>query len=98
MQKGENPVLGLMSNDELLKKLDFKILNLTLSKGDRLVFFTDGLSDCKNDEGIRLGTRGLFQILQKNCHVPAEIACEETMKSIADYCHGRGFEDDSSIN
>lgn len=66
----QNLALGILDNHEF----DSRVSSLRVAHDDSLVFYTDGLSELPDDEGL-LGSNGLQKILAKVCNM-AELSAE----------------------
>lgn len=69
---------------------------VTLEPGDRLVFYTDGVTECTNASGEELGAARLQRIAARYRHLPAEAMQAEIVDSATAWCAGR-FEDDVTV-
>jgi phosphoserine phosphatase RsbU/P len=67
-----------------------------LEPGDRLVLFTDGITEVTNAEGEEFGEERLMQVLTANRHRSAEAMQASAMGAIAEFSGGR-FQDDATL-
>jgi sigma-B regulation protein RsbU (phosphoserine phosphatase) len=67
-----------------------------LQAGDRLVFYTDGLTECTNAAGEELGSDRLQRLAVRYRHLPAEAMQAEILDAATAWCAGR-FEDDVTV-
>ncbi|MGA2588898.1 MAG: SpoIIE family protein phosphatase [Bryobacteraceae bacterium] len=67
-----------------------------LAPGDRLVLFTDGITEIENAEGAEFGEERLMELLQTHRELPAEATQQRVMAAIAEYSGGN-FQDDATM-
>jgi sigma-B regulation protein RsbU (phosphoserine phosphatase) len=67
-----------------------------LGSGDRIVLFTDGVTEVRNSDGEEFGEERLIGLLQRNRHLPASQLQETVMKAIAEFGGGE-FQDDATL-
>ena len=67
-----------------------------LAPGDRLVLFTDGITEIENADGAEFGEDRLMQLLQTHRELPAEATQQRVMAAIAEYSGGN-FQDDATM-
>ena len=87
---GEGAVLGVLP--------DWKYRNnrLQLESGDRLVLFTDGVTEAEDVHGDEFGEERLVQSLQQSGGRSAEDIRRRLMESVTLYCDGQ-FRDDATV-
>ena len=66
-------------------KMKFEESEIALRPGDKIVMVTDGLSECKNGEGKRLGQEGLREILRGLGDKSAEAVAAEIFRKAAEF-------------
>jgi len=69
---GSGAVLGVLENDELRLSEE----QVDLLPGDRLVLYTDGLTDSRDAAGAGYGLERLKQLLARCAPMPAEALCD----------------------
>ena len=67
-------------------------------KGDRFIFFTDGLLEAKNQTGEILGEERLYQIFEASRNLEGKRACEFILEKLWDFADGKTIEDDITLN
>ena len=67
-----------------------------LRAGDRLVLFTDGITECLNEEGREFGEDTLVKITAENVHLPATELKNKLLEAIGGHCQGT-FDDDATL-
>jgi sigma-B regulation protein RsbU (phosphoserine phosphatase) len=90
---GSGAVLGLLEEADL--RLSEETLDLAL--GDRLVLYTDGLTDVEGPGRELLGLEGLKDILQSSASLPLEKMCATTFAELAAYQGEREQFDDMTM-
>ena len=83
-------VLGVFANQT------FKSDVTQLQSGDRLVLYTDGVTEACNSEDEELGEDRLLQVLQENAAAPAVEIQEKILQSVAQFSHGT-WQDDATL-
>jgi sigma-B regulation protein RsbU (phosphoserine phosphatase) len=69
---------------------------MALEPGDRVVLFTDGVTEARNDAGEDLGDERLVQLIVANRHLHAEELQHAVVDAVSAYCRGR-FDDDVTM-
>ena len=64
--ESENTVIGLFAT--LSRKCS--MLKMPFERGDRLILYTDGVTEAKNPDGDILGVSGLETVLEETAHLP----------------------------
>jgi phosphoserine phosphatase RsbU/P len=91
--EGPGMVLGMMEDDELiLEERRFQLL-----PGDRLVLYTDGLTDAENGEGAFYGVERLEALLQANARRPVETMCKKVFEELKHFQGGAEQFDDMTM-
>jgi sigma-B regulation protein RsbU (phosphoserine phosphatase) len=67
-----------------------------LESGDRLILFTDGLTEAMNDRGELFGEEGLFELLHENMDLGALELQQLIFTSVAKFC-ANTFADDAAL-
>ena len=70
------------------KKAKFSQTNLEFDNGDAIVFYTDGIVECKNQNGIMLGYNNLKNIIQNCWNENAEIFYKNIYNKYIEYIGG----------
>jgi sigma-B regulation protein RsbU (phosphoserine phosphatase) len=105
---GHNPPLLVRSNGECIR-LDaggsvlgvfddatYTEGKLKLHSGDRLVLFTDGLTEATNENGEQFGEERLLELLVANIDLGAEDLQEKVFETVREFCNGQ-FHDDVTL-
>jgi serine phosphatase RsbU (regulator of sigma subunit) len=78
---GSGAVLGPLEEEDLHLSEE----NLDLRPGDRLVLYTDGLTDAVNSQEEIFELLRLESVLRETGHLPAEEMCDLVFKAIAEF-------------
>jgi sigma-B regulation protein RsbU (phosphoserine phosphatase) len=90
---GSGAVLGLLEEADLRLSEE----TLDLSSGDRLVLYTDGLTDVEGPGGELLGLDGLKDILKSRARLSLDEMCATTFDALAAYQGEREQFDDMTM-
>ena len=105
---GHNPPLLVHSNGECVRlEAGGSVLGafpdtcyaqdeIELSHGDRLVLFTDGLTEAVNESGEQFGEQEVIRVLRDNRHESAENLKEILFSVVEEFC-GNTFRDDAAL-
>jgi sigma-B regulation protein RsbU (phosphoserine phosphatase) len=69
---------------------------IQLQPGDRLVFYTDGITETRNPQGEEFGTTRLLECARQGRTLPAEELKQEILRAALRHGEGR-FEDDATV-
>jgi sigma-B regulation protein RsbU (phosphoserine phosphatase) len=67
-----------------------------LGSGDRIVLFTDGVTEVRNSEGEEFGEDRLIGLLRSDRHLPASRLQQRVMQAIVEFGGGE-FQDDATL-
>ena len=81
----------------LWEPMDYEDQNLSLSTGDRLVFYSDGITECENAKGIAFGQERWMRALGELREAPLADLVEGVKKSLGEWRQGLEFDDDLSL-
>lgn len=82
--------LGLMTG------LDYEEAHIVLQKGDKIVFYSDGLLEARNVAGEMFGAEGIRQQLQADSGVRGEGQLARLLEAVATFA-GRSWEQEDDI-
>jgi phosphoserine phosphatase RsbU/P len=99
-RRGETPTkievsgmpIGLAQEDE-----DFYEETIPLNRGDRIVLYSDGLSDSANDQGELYGTDRVISTLNDWRDLEAQDSVRAVMESLTRWCRNTPATDDISV-
>ena len=84
------PVLGILSDAVYGEG------HVTLESGDRLVMFTDGISEIRNASGVELGDDGVATVAVAHRHLGARELMTAIVSHVREFSGSR-FEDDATV-
>jgi len=87
---GEGAVLGVLPD------WNYRNNRLQLESGDRLVLYTDGVTEAENSYGTEFGEDRVVQALQDSAGHSAEEVRRALMEAVTGYCSGN-FRDDATV-
>lgn len=87
---GNGAVLGVLPDWK------YSDSHLQLETGDRLVLFTDGVTEAENLHGAEFGEESIVQVLLESGPCSADELRRELMVSVTEYCGGQ-FRDDATV-
>jgi len=88
---GGGAVLGVIPDWE------YKDFTVSLGAGDRLLLFTDGLTEAANAQAEEFGTERIIQCVQKNGATrSAKETQREVMEAVSAFCSSN-FQDDATV-
>jgi serine phosphatase RsbU (regulator of sigma subunit) len=70
---------------------------LHLDAGDRIVLYTDGVTDGMNAEGEFFGEEALKQVIRQARDLPPEALVSGIFRSVDEFCGNRPPEDDRTV-
>lgn len=80
----------------LITGAKFERQHLTLAPGERLIFYSDGFTECTNNEGDMLDESGFAEILQKNSDQTNEALFDSLVWDLDEFSSGQDLGDDLS--
>jgi sigma-B regulation protein RsbU (phosphoserine phosphatase) len=90
---GDGAVLGILDGEDLRLSEE----HIDLSSGDRLVLYTDGLTDVADPSGQFLGFSRLEALVQKLARLPAEEICTSLFDALGIHRGGADQFDDMTV-
>jgi len=107
---GHNPALLFRAKTDTLTQMDSscppigifpqemcELASADLITGDVLVFYTDGITEARNQLGEEFGIQRLSAVVRRGSSLAAEDLVTDIFSSAADFCSGVGFHDDVTI-
>jgi phosphoserine phosphatase RsbU/P len=76
---GGGPLLGVFG------RLDLAPLSVEVRPGDRLVLYTDGITDARAPNGTRFGDERLRTAIRESCDRHAEDTCHSVIQGVLDF-------------
>lgn len=77
----------------VLERIEYPERETTLGVGDRLVLYTDGVSECTDASGVELGSAGVVRALEHSFSGASDV---EGILAMVDACPG-GAQDDATV-
>ena len=81
----------------LIEGAEFKGQNFKLEPGDKLVAYTDGVSEAQNDAGEFFGTRRLNEAVTANAQVGCDVLHQSIREVVAGFTQGAPQSDDITL-
>jgi serine phosphatase RsbU (regulator of sigma subunit) len=75
--------------------LDEQIVKL--ERGSTLVLFTDGMTDCRDPNGVAFGLDRIKSVLEGLGGLPAQEVCDRLFNTLMGYQHGASQDDDVTL-
>jgi len=69
---------------------------IEFGSGDRVVLFTDGVTEVRDSDGEEYGEKRLIHLLESNRHLGAEALQKRVMEALVDFSGGE-FQDDATL-
>jgi sigma-B regulation protein RsbU (phosphoserine phosphatase) len=80
----------------VFKEWDFEQHEIGFEPGDRIILYTDGVTEVLNSRGEEFGEERLVELLENNKELTAKRLLGLVMETIADFCGGE-FQDDATL-
>jgi sigma-B regulation protein RsbU (phosphoserine phosphatase) len=77
--------------------VEYEELTLTLSPGDLLLFYSDGIPEAASRSGEQFGTSRVTEILRANASRSASDIADELMSQVAHFTTGAAISDDRTL-
>ena len=75
--------------------LDLQVVHLP--PGSTLLLFTDGMTDCRDPQGIPFGLSRIIETLSGLVGLPAQAVCDRLLQTLQDYQAGSNQDDDVTL-
>lgn len=82
--KAQTSLLGIPLDDDGVYEKEVKV-----GKGDRLLLFTDGVTEATNEQDIQYGDKRLEDLVLRNRGVPAEDFNRELLEDLGRFCSNK---------
>jgi sigma-B regulation protein RsbU (phosphoserine phosphatase) len=79
------------------KGIKYKMSEIKIETGDILVFYTDGITECKDDKDEEFGEKRFLDILLKNNSLSPKKLQEEIINSLISFTQRSVFSDDITL-
>lgn len=107
---GHPPLLVYRHKDDSIEELkpqstflgsfnavEFSSDSTQVSKGDRILFYTDGIFESQNLEGEQFGFERVNELLRKHKDDPVQTLLDTMINALVDFIDGMEFDDDITI-
>jgi serine phosphatase RsbU (regulator of sigma subunit) len=108
---GHHPAIHFSKKSKELKKLDtdgnligafpfeleFDLNKTTLQEGDRILMFTDGIIEAKNDDNQFYGYPKLLEYIDSSSYLSPKEFVDGLIKDVDDFCNKRPPDDDRAV-
>lgn len=91
--ESENPPIGLF--EQLSRTCS--MLRIPFRPGDRLVLYTDGMTEATNGDGRELGVAGLETYFKESAHLPLNACVDSIIRRVRDFREGVSANDDQLL-
>ena len=81
----------------LVEEFAFKAEAITLSPGDVLLLYTDGVTEARNLQGKEFKPQGLLDFMQQHAQLPAPGLVHELRRTLQEFTGGQPLTDDTTI-
>ena len=76
---------------------NYSSTRVTVSKGDRLLLYTDGLSEARNSQDVEYGEGRLLALLGESRELAANVLINRVLDSVREFSSGRPVSDDLTL-
>lgn len=80
-----------------IKNIDYPLGTVALAPGDKLLLFTDGVSEMRNAQEELFGEKALEQLFLKLIENKSPYILDDLIQALSDYTEGHPLEDDLSM-
>lgn len=77
--------------------VDFVKRSVNLHSGDVLLFYTDGVTEARNESREMFGLERLEKVLVDNAHLPAQVIANRILSTVRQFALRRTLEDDITV-
>ena len=78
----------------LFRTFPYETREIKLEQGDRLILYTDGVTDATDPDGSRFGHQRLLDLIRDTADIPAEHLADTIIDTVLDFSCGRKQRDD----
>jgi len=95
----EGILLGSFDDDflSLDEDFEFEVKTIQLEAGDRLVLYTDGMTEAENAAGEMFSEERMIETIKTNPKLGASELCEELYQQVSSFSDQQDLEDDFTI-
>ncbi|MBD3390785.1 MAG: SpoIIE family protein phosphatase [Chitinivibrionales bacterium] len=77
--------------------VEYEEAGAKLFSGDRLVWYTDGITECLNPDGEEYGSRRFLRRIRTSASLPAEEMCQGLVDDVFAFANGEPLNDDVTL-
>ncbi len=81
----------------IIPKAKFHEITIDVNKGDKMLFFTDGIIEQRNYEGEMFGHERLEELFIKYCNVGEDNILQTIYTDFKNFCHDNELQDDVTL-
>lgn len=81
----------------VLPEAEYRQFQLPMDTGDRVLLYTDGVTELRNKNGVEYGIGKLLQVLEKYNHLPLQKLKEGIVRELYTYSNGKLDHDDVTV-
>jgi sigma-B regulation protein RsbU (phosphoserine phosphatase) len=99
MRKGQSPeeLAGGGLPVGMFEEAEYEEYSVQLSPGDRLYFYSDGITEARNEQGAMLDAEGLMQFVEEACKHPIQKSIASVLGKLRRWCGPVSLADDISL-
>ena len=99
VRPGQNPepVVGKGMPVGVVDDATYDEYELQLRKGDRLYFYSDGITEAENEQNVMLGTEGFINLISQTSQEALEESLHACIAALQQWCGSCPFQDDVSL-
>ena len=90
-------LLGSFGSEFIDKRLSFQCKTMCLDPGDRIVLYTDGVTEASNDAGEMFTRERLVEDIKRNSRMPVLEMCDKISNDVLEFTGKKHFFDDFSL-
>lgn len=87
---------GLILGAFAQQPADYSVVHFRLEQGERLLFYTDGITECEGPEGYFEEAR-LAELLKTQGHLESEALCDRIIEEVSRFRGEPGYDDDVTL-
>jgi sigma-B regulation protein RsbU (phosphoserine phosphatase) len=81
----------------VVKDVHYPEAAIQLNPGDRIVFYTDGITEAQHPDGKQFGTAALDAILQRNCQESPQTIVDQIVEAVRNHTSNAQPTDDRTL-
>ena len=81
----------------MLPNVEYDEHSFTINIGERLFLYSDGITECRNKDGVMFGTDRLMKIIREGYRIPLRDLMTVIERELAEFQGSSQFDDDISL-